>query len=109
MPQDAIDQWYADGPSDSKEQRMIDLILIGPHVGACLDCGWRRIRAEYELWDEVVGEKALRDIQGDEPERLWPHCSCTLLCTECTAERRAQPQDPDIRIVLIRPLRWSSQ
>lgn len=106
LPADAIAQWYADGPSDNRDQRFLDTVIIGPRVGACFDCTWRRVRAEYEFWEVVDGEQALRDIGAGESERLWPYCSCALLCEPCVADRRAVPHDPDIRTVLIRPVRW---
>lgn len=94
---DAVDQWFADGMSDDGNQRVMDVIFIGPRVGACVRCLPERTRAQFILWETIVDPSFL-----DEPG-VAPYSHASLLCGNCVAERRAEEIDtPDPAIVLVR-------
>lgn len=83
------EKWFAQGPSTDKDQRLIDVMtVIGElNLGACVECGWRRVRAKYEYWETCTDMAVLADEDDPDPA---PYSEMLLLCGKHTAERRAR-------------------
>jgi hypothetical protein len=82
-----IDAYFAGEMAAKGDARVLDVIFIGPSVGACIDCTMKRTRGEFEVWETLTWEYLVDEAKPGLPTE-GPQTSVDLMCVEHTAERR---------------------